>query len=93
MTSGYVQKTICWLLMEEGQLTAEGLHALADIQSGSLRHALNDLMAAGVVQREKKQDADRRPLYHFGLTRKGIEGALQLVLADVEHYLKGVEHE
>lgn len=88
MVGGYVQKVVVWLLMEEGQLTADALYALADVQFASMRRALSDLTKLGLVQHELKQEVNSRPLYHYGLTAKGIDVALELELEQVKFYLK-----
>lgn len=88
MVTGRVQKTICWLLMEEGQLTGEGVHELADFYVGSLRVALDELIKKSLAQREKKIAKNGKRLWHFGLTRQGIDGAQYIERDEIQEYLR-----
>jgi predicted transcriptional regulator len=85
--TGCAQKTICWLLMEEGNLTAPAILAMSEIPPTSLSNSILHLFRNGFVQREKQRQIGARSLYHYGLTRKGIEMALHIEWADVKDYL------
>jgi predicted ArsR family transcriptional regulator len=88
MLTGYLQKTICWLLMEEGQITREGLCQFVDAHKYSISGTLADLVARDVVQQACLPNARGRKVMHFGLTRKGIEGAKHISKAEIQPYLR-----
>lgn len=88
MVSGYVGKTICYLLMEDGQLTLRGLCGQATFYATTANATLGNLLARGIVQREKKSEDGAHRVFHYGLTSKGIEGAQYIERDEIEEYLR-----
>ena len=78
MVSGSIQKAICLLLLDEGQMTVEQMHVRVDAHSSSLRGALDGMTQIGIATREKYCEIGSSSRVRYGLTKKGIEGALKI---------------
>lgn len=87
MITGIIQKTICWLLIEEGQLTSGAILRLSEIPKNSVPNALLQMIKNGTVQREKSLDKYGHGLYVYALTRKCIDYACTIQRDEVKDYL------
>jgi predicted ArsR family transcriptional regulator len=88
MLGGWVQRAVCWVLLEEGQLTAAAICAQIDGGRDSVCRALRDMRKLGLVQSTQDSVDEGRGLLQFGLTRKGAEGAMHLTAEEMTPYLR-----
>lgn len=80
----YIQASILATLLDEGTATRPQLVARIGCGCGALHNAMQALMLAGLLC-EAPADLRTSRLAAFGLTKAGIEKALAVDPAEVEH--------
>jgi predicted ArsR family transcriptional regulator len=76
MVSGRIQKAVLLLLLDEGQMTAQQMHERLDAHMGAIRGALDSFSQIGCVTRMPCSQSGGTARLMYGLTKKGINGAL-----------------
>jgi hypothetical protein len=84
---GSTQKAIAWCLLEHGTLSYEQLHALVDNTLAGLRRSVFTLLHSEVLAALPGgtcAQGSKRKRKVYGLTRKGLDLAVELQASDVE---------
>lgn len=82
--TGYMQKAIAWQLLEHGVLTHDELVGLIDNTPACMTHSIHTMRKQGLLapaDSSHRQPSVNRKVY--GLTRKGIELAMELQASDL----------
>lgn len=84
---GATQKAIVWCLLEHGTLTYEQLHALVDNTLAGLRRSVFTLLHTDILAAlpgGNCAQGSKRKRKVYGLTRKGLDLAVELQASDIE---------